>query len=427
MLAGIEQEYKDKAVAVVGVHSPKFPREGDPEAVRDAVMRNDVSHPVVIDTEHDIWQQYGVRAWPTIVVVDPEGYVHASGSGEPDAAALGDVIDALLIKHASKGTLTERRLPIAPEEGTQGQLQYPTKVEYDRGYIALTDSGHHRVVLATFKDQKFRIAKIVGGPEPGLDDGFPESVRFRHPYGTAFAGEDLYVADTGNHSLRRINLNSGESFTVAGSGSMGRGISDGGSAFDVELRSPWDLAWDESRQVLYVAMAGSHQIWVFDPVQQRIEPFAGSGREARLDGGPTEAAFAQPSGICIMGDKLYVADSEVSAVREVDIETRVTRTVCGGDLFDFGDRDGAGDRARLQHVMGITCGPSGVFIADSYNHKIKKVDPATGECATVYGGADLLNEPEGLALLEDGSFLIADTNNHRLIQATGDAQAIVFE
>jgi hypothetical protein len=202
------------------------------------------------------------------------------------------------------------------------------------------------------------------------------------------------------------------------------------------LRSPWDLAWDGRR--LFVAMAGSHQIWAYEPDADRIAPFAGTGHELRRDGPAGQAAFAQPSGLALLDGSLYVADSEISSIRAIDdLDGEPTvRTVCGsGELFGFGDRDGVGAEALLQHPIGIVAGDGVLYVADSYNHKVRRVDPRTGECVTLFGdgtperlpevlpGARLLpatpdapafHEPEGLAVL-DGELLVADTNNHRVV------------
>lgn len=429
MLAGIEREFRDDPVVVVGVHSPKFPNEGDLEAVRDAARRYGVTHPVVVDTGHMVWDQYAVRAWPTLYVVDPDGYVCAGGSGEPDPRALSRVVRELLETYRAKGTLAHEPLPLRPEPGAGGLLRYPSKVSVDGERIVVTDTGHHRLMLCSIGEGAIRVDAAFGGPDHGFVDGPPETARFSHPYGTAIVGDDLWVADAGNHAVRRVDLRSRETVTVAGTGVKGGYPPAGGPGPQTALRSPWDVAWDAERGLLYIAMAGSHQIWAYDASSGEAAPFAGSGAEARMDGHRTSAAFAQPSGLAVLADKLYVADSEISSIREVDLRTGRVRTVCGGDLFDFGDRDGVGDQVRLQHPMGIAADPrsGAVWIADSYNHKIKRVYPTTGGCVTMHGnglpGAELgratgsvLAEPEGLAVGDDGSLVVADTNNHRLVR-----------
>jgi DNA-binding beta-propeller fold protein YncE len=283
----------------------------------------------------------------------------------------------------------------------------------------------------------------------GHADGPYEEARLRHPHGMALVGETLYVADTGTHTIRAADLNAKMVRTVAGTGSLGRGATAGTPGASVPLRSPWDLAWDGRR--LYVAMAGAHQIWAYDPGAERIGVFAGTGREIHRDGPAESACFAQPSGLALLDGALYVADSEISTVRVIhDLDGRPEAgTVCGSrELFGFGDRDGAGSEVLLQHPIGIAADSGVLYVADTYNHKVKRVDPATGECRTLFGngeaerlpelvpGYDLapagpevpcLFEPEGLAV-RDGSLLVADTNNHRVLAidlATGVRRALI--
>jgi DNA-binding beta-propeller fold protein YncE len=384
VLAALERELEDEAFVVIGVHSPKFPNENDPVMVREAVRRYGVTHPVVVDTGRRIWDEWGVRAWPTLVLVDAEGSVAAAGSGEPELEVLRAAVRELLPEGRPAP------LPLRPEPVEPGSLAYPAKVIAADGHVFVSDTGHGQVVEVAADGEELR---RFGG--------------FHHPNGLAYVDGNLYVADTGAGAVRRIDLGSGETETVA----------EG-------LRSPWDLAWDGA--LLYVAMAGSHQIWFHDPAVDETDVFAGTGQEVRRDGPVGQAAFAQPSGLALMGDSLYIADSEISSVRAIDdLHGEPTaRLVCGsGELFGFGDRDGVGEQVLLQHPMGLAAGDGVLYVADSYNHKIKRVDPATGECRTIAGGLERLPvtgepgfwEPEGLAVLE-GRLLVADTNNHRIVE-----------
>ena len=396
MLAGLERELEDEPFLVVGVHSPKFTNERDETMVREAVRRYGVTHPVVVDPGRSIWDEWGVNAWPTLVVVDETGEVVAAGSGEPDPDALRAVVRDLL------PATRPAPLPLRPEPAPPGSLSYPGKViaAGDRLYVA--DTGHGQVVEAD-----------LDGNERRRLDGF------RHPNGLALADGVLYVADTGDRSIVRVTLDSGAAETVA----------DG-------LRSPWDLAWDG--ELLYIAMAGSHQIWFHDPVAAETDVFAGTGHELRRDGPVAGAAFAQPSGLALLDGSLYVADSEISSIRAIDDlgGLPTARTVCGsGELFGFGDRDGFGEEVLLQHPIGIAAGDGVLYVADSFNHKVKRVDPASGECRTLFGGLERLPEtvepgfwePEGLARA-GGDLYVADTNNHRIVAidlGTGERKTLL--
>lgn len=434
MLAAVERELEGEPFLAVGVHSPKFPNERDPEMVREAVRRYGITHPVVVDSDHMIWSEYGVRAWPTLTVLDPEGYVVAAGSGEPDEVMLLRAIRRILAEGVAKETLTDQPLPLRREPVPAGSLAYPGKVIAAGDRIFVADTGHDQVVVSDLAGTQL---KRIGSGQPGFDDGSETEARLHHPNGLALVGEVLYVADTGNHALRAVDLASGTVLTVAGTGEKGSGATmRAGPGREIALRSPWDLAWDGAR--LFVAMAGSHQIWTFDPASGAVAPFAGTGQELRRDGPAAAAAFAQPSGLVMLDGILYIADSEISSIRAIsDLDGEpVVRTVCGsGDLFGYGDRDGRGEEVLLQHPIGITAGEVVLYVADTYNHKVRAVDPGTGESTTLFGSGDAERlpelvpgyalvradavtpaffEPEGIAY-RDGELLVADTNNHRLV------------
>jgi DNA-binding beta-propeller fold protein YncE len=433
VLAAIEREFEDRPFVAIGVHSPKFPTERDEHAVREAVRRYGVTHPVVVDSGMRIWQEYGVNAWPTLVIVDAKGYLVGAGSGEPDVPTLGSAVKRVLEQSERDGALSDHSLPLRREPTPPGALAYPGKVVASAERIVVADTGHDQIVV--FDAGGAERARIGSG-EPGMSDGVAAAASFRHPNGLALDGDVLWVADTGNHALRRVDLATGEVRTIAGTGQKGRGGTPGGDALATALRSPWDLAWDG--ELLYVAMAGTHQIWAYDPGVEEIDVFAGSGWERHNDGPATDAAFAQPSGLALMGGRLYVADSEISTIRVIgDLRAQpVVGTVCGsGDLFGFGDTDGTGWDVLLQHPIGIAASNGVLYIADTFNHKIKAVDPATGECRTLFGNGEperlpelvptyelvrgdpvtpSFHEPEGLAV-RGGELLVADTNNHRIV------------
>lgn len=449
MLAAIEEELEGEPFVAIGVHSPKFPNERDADMVREAVRRYGITHPVVVDSDHAIWQRYGVRAWPTLVLVDARGYVVGGLSGEPPRDRLLEAIRDVIATAKRDGATSDHALPLRREPVPPGSLAYPGKVIAAEDTIFVADTGHDQIVVARADGSEgFR----VGDGQAGFRDGPIAEARFRHPNGMALAGDTLYVADTGNHAIRAVDLSEGTVRVVAGTGRMGRGVPMAAvPGTEAELRSPWDLAWDGAR--LYVAMAGSHQIWSYDPrAPGLIGPFAGNGRELRIDGPAATAAFAQPSGLALAEGVLYVADSEISTVRaieDLDAKQPRVRTVCGsGDLFGFGDGDGVGDEVLLQHPIGIAAGDGALYVADTYNHKVKRVDPATGRCETLFGSVEperlpevppgyslkpaqrdipAFFEPEGLSV-RDREILVADTNNHRVVAvtlATGERRALL--
>jgi DNA-binding beta-propeller fold protein YncE len=436
-LKDLERKYADQPFVVVGVHSPKFAHEDDPESVRQAILRHGVTHPVLLDSGRKVWDAYAVRAWPTLVLVDPRSYILGRVSGEGNRARLDAAIEQALNLLRQAEILDDTPLPLRLEAGTDAldtPLLYPGKVLADASSetLSIADTGHHRIVRATLDGSTH---EVIGSGEPGLVDGHYATAQFHSPQGMALDGEQqaLYVADTGNHTVRRIDLRSQRVTTVAGTGARGaRRYAPGGwePALQTAINSPWDLSL--LRGKLYIAMAGPHQIWVYDPACETISVLAGSGAEGRADGAAAQAAFAQPSGIATDGERLYIADSEISSVRAIEFDGEdgrpQTRTLAGGDLFQFGDRDGIGDLARMQHPLGVAwvCagepGGGAIYIADTYNHKVRRLDPATRDLtrfagtgsAGVQDGAPTLarfNEPGGLSYAR-GALYVADTNNH---------------
>ncbi len=428
VLGALEEKRKGDPVVVIGVHSAKFTAESDAARIAEAMARHGVRHPVVVDEGHRIWRAYAVRSWPTLVLVRPDGTIGAMAAGEADLSPLDAAVGRLLDEARRDGTLARERVVLAalPPDAPR-PLCFPSRViALPGGRLAVSDSGHHRVLVL---DVEGRAEAVVGSGEPGLSDGPPEVARFHHPQGLAWDADTglLFVADTGNHALREVSLERRRVRTIAGTGTLGRGIPRGASpATELPLRSPWDLA--VAGDFLLVAMAGTHQVWALDRAGETIRVMAGSGREAIDDGPFATATFAQPSGLALAGPRLYVADSETSAVRSLDLVRGEVRTLVGTGLFDFGDADGPRGQALLQHPQAVSHGPAGLLVADTYNGKIRRVDEETGEVRTVFAGdgETTLREPSGLCQLPDGRIVVADTNHHRLVEiAPGGAARVL--
>lgn len=421
-------------LAIIGVHSAKFPAEKVSANLRKAVLRNEIDHPVVNDADFAIWQSFTVRAWPTLMFIDPRGYVIGKHEGEFALAAVRDFLHGALAAFADE--LDRTPLALSPATEETATLRFPGKIlaDAERNHLVVADSGHHRVLLT---DMDGNVQAVFGSGHRGRLDGNGREAAFTNPQGLALdpRGDRLYVADTGNHLLRAIDLRTAEVATVAGTGERGHGVL-GGPGRTTALASPWDLVWRDDR--LWIAMAGTHQLWTFTPDNGRVTVAAGSGHESIHDGPLESATFAQPSGITALDGLFYVADSETSAVRRVDpIADRVRRLV-GRGLFEFGDIDAAGDSVRLQHPLGVAAamenGKPAVYIADSYNDKIKRLDPETRAVTTIAGGnghglvdGPLLDaefwEPGGLSLA-GRTLYVADTNNHAIRAVDLDADAV---
>jgi sugar lactone lactonase YvrE len=424
-LRRLEEKYRDELV-VIGVHSAKFTNERRSENLRHILVRYDIDHPVANDANLTIWRAYGARAWPTQVLIDPEGYVVGAASGEGKGEAFDRAIAAVIQLFDERGLIDRTPIALSPERERlrTSALAFPGKVVADepRGRLYVGDSNHHRVLVTDFAGQTLQ---AIGSGEVGSRDGAFADASFYRPQGLAIDGDRLYVADTENHVVRAVDFATGRVSTLAGVGRQAAWGEQGGAARETPLSSPWDL-WLAGR-LLFVAMAGLHQIWMIDLDRDLVLPYAGSGREARIDGAVDEAAFAQPSGLALHDSTLFVADSESNIIRAIALppENRV-RTLAGGDLFDFGDRDGAGDRVRLQHPLGVAWSARlrRLIIADTYNHKIKTLDPETGDVRTFAGtgesghdnghrAAATFYEPGGVAATS-GALFVADTNNHAI-------------
>jgi thiol-disulfide isomerase/thioredoxin len=419
-LKKLEAKYANQLV-VIGIHSAKFQNEKETENIRRIILRYEIEHPVYNDSEYAVWQSYGVRAWPTQVLIDPAGYIVGGVSGEGNYEVIDQAIAKLAADFRAKGELNEEPLKLVLERAKVGELPlaFPGKIladaKSDRLFIA--DSNHNRIVVTKLDGT---LVDTIGTGDAGAADGAFDKATFHRPQGLALSGDTLYVADTENHLIRRIDLKSRNVETIAGTGQQSREYFKVGPARSVALSSPWDLQL--VGRVLYIAMAGPHQIWMLDLDKNEVSTLAGSGREARLDGPLLESGFAQPSGIASDGKKLYVADSESNIIRQIDLAGRSVKTLVGGDLFEFGDVDGTGDDVRLQHPLGLVAYGDKLLIADTYNHRIKELDPkqekvttflGTGKPGQSDGPTPSFYEPAGLALA-NGNLYIADTNNHAI-------------
>jgi thiol-disulfide isomerase/thioredoxin len=416
-LKRLEAKYPNELV-VIGVHSAKFENEKETDNIRNIILRYGIEHPVANDSEFAIWNAYAVNAWPTQVLIDPDGYIVGRVSGEGNYEVIDRAIAETVADFRKLGKLDESLLSFALERAKVGDLPlaFPGKVLADAksDRLFISDSNHNRIVIAKLDGE---LVSTVGSGNVSSAAGDFASAGFNKPQGLALDGDSLYVADTGNHLIRKIDLKAGKVETVAGTGTLEGFNGFGGPALETALRSPWDVEFLNG--YLYIAMAGSHQIWRLDPKKGYVGPYAGSRWEARKDGPVKLASFAQPSGLAAIGKDLFVADSESNIIREIDTEKGEVTTLAGGDLFDFGDKDGKGDDVRLQHPLGVEAFGGKILIADTYNHKIKVLEPekrtvetflGTGKEGQKDGRSASFYEPGGLSVAA-GKLYIADTNN----------------
>ena len=425
-LRELEAEFPD-ALVVVGVHSPKFVHEADHEAVLAAVDRYAVHHPVLDDPELETWRQYAVRAWPTLVVIDPDGYIAGTYSGEGHLHALRKVVADLVRRH----DIRRGDHPYVAPEPQAGLLRFPSKtLVLEGGRIAVADAGHHRIVVLEADGET--VHRIIGDGERGLVDGPAREARFNEPSGLCSlpdhvarqVGYRYVVADTVNHALRGIR-DDGSVVTVAGTGRQWMQMDPlpHGNYAHTPMSSPWDVVWSPVHGAVIIAMAGIHQLWKFDPISQRMSVLAGTTNEGLVDGPATRAWMAQTSGLAVDAHGLvWMLDSETSSLRFLHDER--LETVVGTGLFDFGLRDGEAAQALLQHPLGLCVLPDGsIAIADTYNGAIRRYDPQTQSVTTIATG---LREPSDVDVV-DGALLVTESAAHQLVRVPLDASITAAE
>jgi thiol-disulfide isomerase/thioredoxin len=420
-LKKLEAKYANQLV-VIGVHSAKFLNEKGTDQIRQAILRYEIEHPVVNDRDFEVWQSYTARAWPTLVLINPKGKVIGSHSGEGIYEMFDNVIGQLVTYFRAKNELDEKPLSFKLEKfsAPPSLLSFPGKVLADEkgGRLFISDSNRNRIIITSLDGT---VQDVIGDGAIGRKDGSFAEAEFNHQQGLALDGDSLYICDTENHLIRKADLKTRTVETLAGTGSQARRFNVEGVGRDVALNSPWDaLAYDGK---LYVAMAGPHQLWVVDLKTRAAKPYAGSGRENHVDGKLLESALAQPSGITTDGKSLFFADSEVSSIRAATLPPGdAVTTIVGKGLFDFGDVDGRGDSVRLQHPLGVVYANGRLYVADTYNHKIKEMDISKRESRTYAGNRERgardgdrkqaqFNEPGGISAISKSLF-VADTNNH---------------
>ena len=422
-LREIEETYPE--IIIISIHSPKFSAEQFTQSVRDAVLRYGISHPVVNDRNMRLWQEYAVRAWPTLVFIDPENRVIGKHEGEIQPDAAKKLLQEMIAEFDAEGLLDHHPVRFARETTPESFLAFPGKLTVDAqaNRLVVSDSTHHRLVET---DLTGKVRQVIGTGKEGNADGDFARAQFNRPQGVTLVGDLLYVADTENHTIRRVNMDTQQVETIAGTGEQYGIVRTPleGPARSVALNSPWDIVCNGDN--LYIAMAGSHRIFVLHLASGIIEPFAGAGPEALRDGSYGDALFAQPNGLALDDSRvLYVADSETSAVRAIALSgpQKVT-TLVGTGLFDFGDVDGVGEEVQLQHVQAVCFVDGLVYLADTYNNRIKVLNPQTREVRSFAGtgvaglqdgapGEAQFNEPAALAAA-GGKLYVADTNNSAL-------------
>jgi len=425
-VAEIVDKFRARPLVVIGVHSSRFGDAIGPESVASAALRLDMQYPVVMDDNLEVWNTYGISAWPSFIIIDAEGNVRGAVTGEGKKPALERVIGKALDDGENSGILADkpalfRKIPPPPS-----LLAFPGKIEIDRekGHIFISDTRHHRILHCALEgDSSARLLMGYGSGRAGFSDGRSSGASFNSPMGLALTGGSLYVADMGNHAVRAVDMKTGDVTTLAGNGRPGFSTTYNGTPLKIALNTPMDIASDGV--YLYIAMAGLHQVWQLDIENNYISNLIGSGMESMIDGPFGNSSLAKPCGLTLKGKRLFIAEGNSSSLRCADLSTHRLTTLIGSGIFDFGYVDGHFSDARMLHCQGIESVGEKIFIADTYNHAVRYADLMGTVIRTLISrktestfrvipdreGPMPLFEPGDVAY-HNGKIYIADSGNH---------------
>ena len=396
---------------VVAVHVPRFEHERDARRVAKRLSRQKLDFPIAHDPDWTLWQQYGIEAWPTVVLLDGEGRIRERWVGDGQVRELDSAVtalnDAIVPRSRNDAPIELRSLrePMLP-------LRFPVGVAVNANYLYVADSGHHRVLEC---DHGGRVLRQFGSGGPGFIDGPMELSAFNRPHGICLQRDMLYVADSGNHAVRRIQLRTGDIDTICGAGRPGEPV-------EGEVTDPRAVALDQPRalalsaEAMHIATAGDNRVWTYDMGKRELRLLAGSGALGVADGTGKRASFAEPVGLATVQQMLYVCDAAGSAIRSVNARSGQVTTLLGEDAWNFGQADGARVEARLQQPQAIALDPDApvLWIADSGNDTLRMLRLGGGELAT-FELPQRLHAPSGLVIADRVAW-IADTDAHAVLR-----------
>ncbi len=428
----IEEQFGSKLL-VIGVHSGKFDNEKDLAEIKKAIIRNDITHPVVNDPDFRIWNSFSINAWPSLVLINPRGKIEKVYVGESESMEVKSGIKKLISKF--KYEVNRDPLPIVLEKNTvvSNVLEFPTKLEYGADFtyksrsapaIFISNTGKNNIIVTSLSGD---IILKIGSGIRGLQDGSFDSAAFNSPQGLLYRAGKLYVADSGNHALRQIDFKSGKVTTLIGSGQKGSVILSAAEVSDgksFDLASPTDIEFFPNYDNIAIANSGTDQILNYNISKEWVSVLAGDGSQGIMDGKYPNNILAQTSDMSVYNRKLYFTDSESSSLRVMD-EAGEVKTLIGKDLFKFGRKNGGKQEALMQHPMGLMVDDTGAYISDSFNHIIRRYDLSSGQISTLVGGkkrgdnlgsgsATEFDQPEGIISVLN-NFYVVDSNNNRIV------------
>lgn len=407
----LQEKYRDQPFLVIGVHSGRFPNEHEPANVRAALMRYGISQPTVVDETLSFRKKYGLKMWPTFILLDGENNGVLILSGEKRRHVLDQVIQDTLKQGKKNKTLLPKKWTYQelPEPSTV--LYFPTKLAFDanENVLYIADSGHHQIVAAKLTTPlSAEVMQRLGSGKKGCKDGIYSVATFANPQGLAFHENTLYVADTDNHAIRAVQLKEKKITTLCGNGQYG--------AFGLP-NSPTDLVFKDN--TLFITMAGNHQLWQLDVLKKKMTLWVGNGYPDKIDGSAMGSSLAQPSCITMdeKGEEFFFVDSESSALRSFSTTNKQVKTLICAGLFKYGFMDGKFATAALQNPQSIQYDAGKILLADTFNHALRLADLKREEIITLISrqnnnpDSPLLWEPSGVLMVSPYIY-IADTNNH---------------
>lgn len=398
------------AFVALCVHTPRYALQQSDVSVLKAAHRNRLRMAVANDHDWRAWQQFAIGAWPTTLLIDPEGGLAARLGGEGRCQEIEDAIVQLRDEQALHGSAAPDEVPreTRPEPG--GALTFPAHAVATETRLFVSDTGHHRILECSHDG---RVLRQFGSGTPGSWDGQLAACGLQLPQGLAVDRHALYVADTGNHCVRRIRLDTGDVETVLGSGRPGySNVEEQGGGLRASINAPHALV--ASDDVLYVAATGQHQVLRADLRHQRVETLAGDGRSDVRDGIGGQSSLSQPMALALVSGQLMIADAGGNAIRRLRFADLALTTLAGSSPWEPGNRDGVGDKARFAYPCGLAAGENRLYVADTMNDRLCTLDPYSGQLATM-AVEWVLHEPQGLSYAA-GSLWVADRNDHAILR-----------
>jgi thiol-disulfide isomerase/thioredoxin len=409
-LRQLESKYDD-GLTVIGIHTPKYDYQRAAAPVLKAVNRWHIRHPVANDTDYALWRGYGVQSWPSFAIIDVQGRFAGLLEGEGRREEADGMIGQLLDEAAAADLRVYESSVAVVRPEPRMPLQFPGRVLATAKGVWIADSGNHRLLEC---DHTGRALRQIGSGTAGFADGRNREAGFNNPQGMAMGDDALYVADSGNHAVRRIALQTGDVTTVAGNGTLGYDLpGEASGPTQTRMAAPTGVA--AAGDALYIAVSGQHQVWKLNFARNRLSVLAGNGRLGMADGDGVDAGFAQPSALALLGDRLIVVDAASSALRAIGLADRRVSTLIGAGLYDYGDAAGKREVARLQNPLDVCADARGLaFVADSYNGKIKALNLRSGELRTLNVPYNL-QEPAGISIAANALW-VANTNAHEIVR-----------